>query len=121
MEMTSPHNDQVITNLMRFLELRIQKRNLLQGDLQQKRMFLHKRMGIFRISIKKLINKIFSEKNFRNMLVKVERENVSLKIENATLKALNEQQKEKVYKTYVIYFYKNLYSENIHVYCFLTL
>ncbi|XP_035735794.1 kinesin-like protein KIF23 isoform X1 [Vespa mandarinia] len=72
MEMTNPHNDQVITNLMRFLELRIQKRNLLRGDLQQK------------------------QNNFRNMLVKMERENVSLKIENATLKASNEQQKEKI-------------------------
>ncbi|KAL2733466.1 kinesin-like protein KIF23 isoform X1 [Vespula maculifrons] len=77
MEMTNPHNDQVITNLMRFLELRIQKRNLLRGDLQQK------------------------QNNFRNMLVKMERENVSLKIENATLKASNEQQKEKVDRAYI--------------------
>ncbi|XP_015179777.1 PREDICTED: kinesin-like protein KIF23 isoform X2 [Polistes dominula] len=72
MEMTSPHSDQIITNLMRFLELRIQKRNFLRGDLQQK------------------------QNNLRNMLIKMDRENVSLKIENATLRASNEQQKEKI-------------------------
>lgn len=39
---------------------------------------------------------IFLETNFRNQLVKMERENVSLKIENSTLKASNDQQKKKV-------------------------
>ncbi|CAK9817767.1 Kinesin-like protein KIF23 [Anthophora quadrimaculata] len=72
MELTNPHNDKIITTLMRFLELRIQKRNLLQEDLKQK------------------------QTNFRNMLATVERENVSLKIENSTLKASNDQQKKKI-------------------------
>lgn len=39
MEITSPHNDEIITTLIRFLELRIQKRNILQEDLKQKRNF----------------------------------------------------------------------------------
>lgn len=72
MEVTSAHNDQVISSLMRYLELRIQKRNLLRGDLLQK------------------------QNNLRNMLVKMERDNVSLRIENVTLKASNEKQKEKI-------------------------
>ncbi|CAK9798928.1 Kinesin-like protein KIF23 [Anthophora plagiata] len=72
MELTNPHNDKIITTLMRFLELRIQKRNVLQEDLKQK------------------------QTNFRNMLATVERENVSLKIENSTLKASNDQQRKKI-------------------------
>ncbi|XP_060828110.1 kinesin-like protein KIF23 [Bombus pascuorum] len=72
MEITSPHNDEIITTLTRFLELRIQKRNILQEDLKQK------------------------QTNFRNMIVKIERENVSLKIENSTLKASNDQQQKKI-------------------------
>lgn len=36
-DITNPHNDEIITTLMRFLELRIQKRNILQEDLKQKR------------------------------------------------------------------------------------
>lgn len=71
-DMTSPHNDELITTLIRFLELRIQKRNILQEDLKQK------------------------QTNFRNMLVKMERENVSLKIENCTLKTSNDQQQKKI-------------------------
>ncbi|XP_006611057.1 kinesin-like protein KIF23 isoform X1 [Apis dorsata] len=72
MDITNPHNDEIITTLMRFLELRIQKRNILQEDLKQK------------------------QTNFRNMLVKIERENVSLKIENSTLKASNDQRQKKI-------------------------
>ncbi|XP_043785194.1 kinesin-like protein KIF23 isoform X1 [Apis laboriosa] len=72
MDITNPHNDEIITTLMRFLELRIQKRNILQEDLKQK------------------------QTNFRNMLVKMERENVSLKIENSTLKASNDQRQKKI-------------------------
>ncbi|XP_017759887.1 PREDICTED: kinesin-like protein KIF23 [Eufriesea mexicana] len=72
MDITNPHNDEIITTLMRFLELRIQKRNVLQEDLKQK------------------------QTNFRNMLVKIERENVSLKIENSTLKASNDQRQKKI-------------------------
>lgn len=37
MEISNPHNDQLITNLMNFLEQRINKRNLLRADLEQKR------------------------------------------------------------------------------------
>lgn len=72
MELSSPHNDQIITTLMHFLELRIQKRNVLRTDLRQK------------------------QANFRNMLVRIERENVSLKIENSTLKTTSDQQKKKI-------------------------
>ncbi|XP_053972696.1 kinesin-like protein KIF23 [Hylaeus volcanicus] len=72
MNLSSPHNDEIITTLMRFLEMRIQKRNVLQDDLKQK------------------------QNNFRNMLVKIERENVSLKIENSALKASSDQQKKKI-------------------------
>ncbi|XP_031832640.1 kinesin-like protein KIF23 isoform X2 [Nomia melanderi] len=71
-DLTSPHNDEIITTLMRFLEMRIQKRNTLQEDLKQK------------------------QTNFRNMLVKMERENVSLKIENSALKASNDKQNKKI-------------------------
>ncbi|XP_043260428.1 kinesin-like protein KIF23 [Colletes gigas] len=72
MDLSSPHNDELITTLMHFLETRIQKRNVLQDDLRQK------------------------QSNFRNMLVKIERETVSLKIENCALKATNDQQKKKI-------------------------
>lgn len=37
LEISSPRNDQIITNLMHFLEQRINKRNILRTDLQQKR------------------------------------------------------------------------------------
>lgn len=37
MDVTNPHNDEIITTLMHFLELRIQKRNILRADLRQKR------------------------------------------------------------------------------------
>ncbi|CAL7933272.1 unnamed protein product [Xylocopa violacea] len=72
LELTNPHNDEIITALMRFLELRIQKRNILQEDLKQK------------------------QANFRNMLVKIEQGHVSLKIENSMLKATNDQQQKKI-------------------------
>ncbi|KAG7210213.1 hypothetical protein KM043_011765 [Ampulex compressa] len=72
LEVTNPHNDQVITMLMRFLEKRIQKRNLLREDLQRK------------------------QNDFRNMLVKLERENVSLRIENVSLRATNDEYKNKI-------------------------
>ncbi|XP_076242067.1 kinesin-like protein KIF23 [Calliopsis andreniformis] len=72
MEISNPHNDEIITTLMRFLEMRIQKRNVLQEDLKLK------------------------QTNFRNMLVKLERENVSLKIENSALKSSADQQKKKL-------------------------
>ncbi|XP_015439074.1 PREDICTED: kinesin-like protein KIF23 [Dufourea novaeangliae] len=71
-DLSNPHNDEIITTLMRFLEMRIQKRNILQEDLKQK------------------------QTNFRNMLVKTERDNVSLRIENSTLKTSNDQQKKKI-------------------------
>lgn len=37
LEITSPHNDQMILTLMNFLEQRINKRNMLRADLEQKR------------------------------------------------------------------------------------
>ncbi|XP_011505660.1 PREDICTED: kinesin-like protein KIF23 [Ceratosolen solmsi marchali] len=72
LEITSPHNDQIIINLMNFLEQRINKRNLLRADLEQK------------------------QNDFRKMLLTVEQENINLKVENATLKASSTQQKKKV-------------------------
>ncbi|XP_047370546.1 kinesin-like protein KIF23 [Vespa velutina] len=72
LEMNNPHNDQIITNLMHFLEQRINKRNILRADLQQKQI------------------------EFRKMLSLTEQENISLKVENAALKASNAQQKKKI-------------------------
>ena len=39
LEVTNPHHDQIITNLMHFLEQRINKRNILRADLQEKRKY----------------------------------------------------------------------------------
>lgn len=72
LEMNTPHNDQIITNLMHFLEQRINKRNMLRTDLQQK------------------------QNEFRKMLSLMEKENISLKVDNASLKATNAQQKKKI-------------------------
>ncbi|XP_076292719.1 kinesin-like protein KIF23 [Lasioglossum baleicum] len=72
LEVTSPLNDQIITNLMHFLEQRISKRNLLRADLQQK------------------------QNDLRKTLMTMEQEHMNLKIENATLKASTLQQKKKV-------------------------
>ncbi|OXU27283.1 hypothetical protein TSAR_000351 [Trichomalopsis sarcophagae] len=72
LEITSPHNDQIIVTLMNFLEQRINKRNLLRADLEQK------------------------QNDFRKMLLNMEQENMNLKVENATLKASGAQQKKKV-------------------------
>ncbi|XP_058803765.1 kinesin-like protein KIF23 [Phymastichus coffea] len=72
LEITNPLNDQLIVNLMSFLEQRINKRNLLRADLEKK------------------------QNDFRKMLLAMEQENVNLKVENATLKASGTQQKKKV-------------------------
>ncbi|XP_031829559.1 kinesin-like protein KIF23 [Nomia melanderi] len=72
LEVTSPCNDQIITNLMHFLEQRINKRNLLRADLQQK------------------------QNDLRKTLMSMEQEHMNLKVENASLKAINSQQKKKV-------------------------
>lgn len=72
LEISSPRNDQIITSLMHFLEQRINKRNILRSDLQQK------------------------QNELRKMLMTVEQEHLNLKIENASLKAANSQQRKKV-------------------------
>lgn len=72
LEITSPRNDQIINNLMHFLEQRINKRNLLRTDLQQK------------------------QNDLRKKIMTMEQEYMNLKIENASLKAANSQQKKKV-------------------------
>ncbi|XP_054008311.1 kinesin-like protein KIF23 [Hylaeus anthracinus] len=72
LELNSPCNDQIITNLMHYLEQRINNRNLLRADVQQK------------------------QNDFRKMLMTIEQENLNFKIENASLKATNSQQKKKV-------------------------
>ncbi|XP_043263298.1 kinesin-like protein KIF23 [Colletes gigas] len=72
LDLNSPCNDRIITNLMHFLEQRINKRNMLRVDVQQK------------------------QNDFRKMLKAVEQENMNYKIENASLRATNVQQKKKV-------------------------
>ncbi|XP_072748061.1 kinesin-like protein KIF23 [Anoplolepis gracilipes] len=65
-------NDQIIHSLIQFLEQRIEKRNILRLDLQKK------------------------QEDFRKKVIMVEQENVHLKVEVATLKAANTQQKRKI-------------------------
>ncbi|XP_016916709.1 kinesin-like protein KIF23 isoform X1 [Apis cerana] len=72
LEISSPRNDQIITNLMHFLEQRINKRNILRTDLQQK------------------------QNDLRKMLMTMEQDHMNLKIENASLKAANSQQNKKI-------------------------
>ena len=72
LEVASPHNDRLISQLIRFLEQRIDKRNILRSDLEQK------------------------QNDFRKMLHNMEQENITLKVENASLKACSAQQKKKV-------------------------
>ncbi|XP_043465366.1 kinesin-like protein KIF23 [Leptopilina heterotoma] len=72
LEINNPHNDQIITGLMHFLEQRINKRNILRADLQQK------------------------QTDFRKLLLTMEQENMNLKVENASIKASHAQQKKKV-------------------------
>ncbi|XP_015116639.1 kinesin-like protein KIF23 [Diachasma alloeum] len=72
MDVNNPHHDEVITTLMRFLEHRIARRNLLRSDLETK------------------------QNDFRKMLHNIEQENMTFKVENASLKAANSQQKKKL-------------------------
>ncbi|XP_033220506.1 kinesin-like protein KIF23 [Belonocnema kinseyi] len=72
MEVADPHNDEIITNLIHFLEQRINKRNALSVDLYGK------------------------QTDFRKMFLKMEEENTNLKVENASLKAYHSQQARKV-------------------------
>nr|XP_034191468.1 kinesin-like protein KIF23 [Osmia lignaria] len=72
LEISSPRNEEIITNLMHFLEQRINKRNALRSNLQQK------------------------QNELRKMLMTVEHEHLNLKVENASLKAANSQQRKKV-------------------------
>ncbi|KAL0122232.1 hypothetical protein PUN28_007166 [Cardiocondyla obscurior] len=71
-ESITSDDDQIIQSLMQFLEQRINKRNILRADLQKK------------------------QEDFRWILMGVEQENVNLKLEAASLKALNAQQKKKI-------------------------
>ncbi|KAL7295722.1 hypothetical protein TKK_0011067 [Trichogramma kaykai] len=72
LEIDNPHNDQVILNLMTYLEQRINKRNLLRADLEQK------------------------EIEFRKRLVAIEQENNNFRLENAHLKAAGMSHKKKI-------------------------
>ncbi|KAG8035707.1 hypothetical protein G9C98_001135, partial [Cotesia typhae] len=69
-DLTNPHDDNIITTLMQFLEQRINKRNLLRGDLEKK------------------------QNEFRKMLLTLEQDNNFYKNENVSLKAVNAQQKK---------------------------
>lgn len=68
----NPHDDEIIGPLMQFLEQRIHKRNLLRTDLEQK------------------------QNNFRKILMLTEQENITFKVENASLKASHSAQKKKL-------------------------
>ncbi|XP_018056057.1 PREDICTED: kinesin-like protein KIF23 [Atta colombica] len=72
LETITSDNDQMIQSLIQYLEQRINKRNILRADLQKK------------------------QDDFRRTLMGIEQENVNLKIEAASLKAANIQQKRKI-------------------------
>ncbi|XP_029663844.1 kinesin-like protein KIF23 [Formica exsecta] len=72
LETFNSDNDQIIHSLIQFLEQRIERRNMLRVDLQKK------------------------QEDFRKKIVITEQENVNLKIEVASLKAANTQQKRKI-------------------------
>ena len=94
LDVNSPCNDQIITNLMHFLEQRISKRNMLRADLQHKRewnLISNTIQVPFYLSLI-----VFTENDLRKMLMSVEQEHMNLKVENASLKASNSQQKRKV-------------------------
>ncbi|XP_011144419.2 kinesin-like protein KIF23 [Harpegnathos saltator] len=71
-EITDRDDEQGIVNLIQSLMQHIQERDLLRDDLRQK------------------------QDNFRNILVKLERENMSLKKENTSLRTCNDQQKKTI-------------------------
>ncbi|XP_011349301.1 kinesin-like protein KIF23 isoform X2 [Ooceraea biroi] len=72
LENISPDDDQVMQSLIQFLKQRINKRNIFRADLLRK------------------------QENFRKVLVTVEQENINLKVEVASFKAANTQQKRKI-------------------------
>ncbi|XP_050460228.1 kinesin-like protein KIF23 isoform X1 [Cataglyphis hispanica] len=72
LETFNSDNDQIIHSLIQFLEQRIKKRNILRADLQKK------------------------QEDFRKKIIVIDQENVNLKIEVASLKAANTQQKRKI-------------------------
>ncbi|XP_011880524.1 PREDICTED: kinesin-like protein KIF23 [Vollenhovia emeryi] len=72
LETVTSDNDQIIQSLIQFLEQRVNKRNILRVDLQRK------------------------QEDFRRILTAIEQENVNLKLEVASLKAANTQQKRKI-------------------------
>lgn len=72
LETVSSENDHVIQSLMQFLEQRISKRNVFRADLLRK------------------------QEDFRKILSRIDHENVNLKVEVASLKAANTQQKKKI-------------------------
>ncbi|XP_025263958.1 kinesin-like protein KIF23 [Camponotus floridanus] len=72
LESVNSDNDHIIHSLIQFLEQRIEKRNILRSDLQKK------------------------QEDFRKKIIIMEQENVNLKIEVASLKAANSQQKRKI-------------------------
>lgn len=67
LELTEPNNERVIAQLIQFMEKRMQNRDLLQEDVDQK------------------------QNNFRNILVELEREKASLKRDNASIKECNNE------------------------------
>ncbi|XP_044000991.1 kinesin-like protein KIF23 [Aphidius gifuensis] len=72
LELTNPHNDRIIKNLINFLQQRINKKNILRSDLTAK------------------------QNECRKILHNMEKDNIELRIDNSSLKNCNEQQKEKI-------------------------
>lgn len=70
-EIDSPESDAVVADLMNYLQHRIEKRKTLKGDIENRC------------------------DNFRMMLLKMEKENLSLKTENASLQAGLKLEREK--------------------------
>lgn len=87
-DVADPQEERANARLIRFLETRVQERDLLQEDVHEKRKnnpqdtFQHFNYGCTYSNF----NVVFSENHFRNILVELERENTSLKYNN------NEQQ-----------------------------
>lgn len=71
-ETITSDNDQLIQSLIQYLEQRINKRNILRADLQKK------------------------QEDFRRILMGIEQENASLRIEVASLKATNTKQVKQI-------------------------
>lgn len=92
-QLNSPEAHEIIQQLQNALEQRIQKRKILLDDFNARRkcFFFY---FYFLISLS-FLNCIFVESNFRMALLEIERENLKLKTENASLKAILGQERQR--------------------------